>query len=78
MKDVKKEELFDTIGKSQDGGFDYLKQPNDNDYLGKFINSSIEEADEVLDVSRDIDYAIEQLKKAKATLKKFNVSQALV
>ena len=66
---MKKEKLFNIIGKTQDGGVETLMNPNDNDYFSRFIKASIEEAEEVEDVVNDIDYAIEQLKKAKATLK---------
>jgi len=74
---MKKDELLDIIGESQDGGAKTLKEPNEVDFIGKFINNSIEDADEVIDVLRDIEYAIDQLNKAKAIVDKLSLNQVV-
>ena len=75
---MKKEELIKIIGKSQDGGVDVINNPNDKDNLSKLLKTSVEQADEIIDVVRDIDYAIAQLNKAKAEVEKLDLSQAII
>ena len=42
MENMKKEELVNVIGKSQDGGVDGINNPNEKDSLGKLLKISVE------------------------------------
>lgn len=79
MKDVTKDQIIKAIGETQDGGAKTLRDPKDNDFLSQLIKSIVDGAEEVDGVIRDMDYALDQIQKAKAQVEKnFNENQAIV
>jgi hypothetical protein len=79
MKTVTKKELIDSVDRTQESGAETVGNPAELDFLGKFIKSSIDDAKTVSSVVDDIDYAIDQLQKAKSELSNsFDKKQVVV
>ena len=67
---MKKSELLKQLGETQDG-----KRLHDNDAISDVIREAVSEADDIFDVDAKLEYAINQLTKAKAKLKDFEFAE---